>query len=306
LGSWILYRPAEFQRQVRVRYLHSTEHTIVAVRAFDAETGAYLRDFALAEDDNNMGPVVAAESHPTGRANGRPNEDRGNSPNEDRGNSGNAPGRAGTSRDKGVNANNNGVAVGRADTSTVKSVPEPNTNAGRRTPRETIGMAVQQADSTSHGNTARPNSDNAVRRRDSTAVVETGTSSGGIRPEEPNAEVTKVRGNGRNERSEPEESMPGYDVPGSLGINARYLPDPGQCRIWIPGLPFGRQARPTSCNGIADEAPAGAWILRRSTAQPDVIRVDFIDDETAGVIVRAGSYEAATGQAVRSAPGARR
>ena len=94
--------------------------------------------------------------------------------------------------------------------------------------------------------------------------------------------------------------MSDYDVPASLGINARYFPNPGQCRIWIPGLPFGRQASPGSCDGIADEAPVGAWVLHRTTNQPDVIVVEFIDDETAGVTARTGSYNAATGEAIRS------
>jgi len=52
---------------------------------------------------------------------------------------------------------------------------------------------------------------------------------------------------------------------------------------------------------MADGAPAGAWILRRSTTQPDVIEVDYVDEQTAGVVVRTSAFDAATGAALRAA-----
>jgi hypothetical protein len=363
VGSWILYRPAQYQRQVRVRYLHATQRMIIAVRAFDAETGDYLRDFALAEDDNNMGPRAIGGTGPSVRPGGDP---RGN-----RGNSGNDRDRTGTARDRDTNAGNNGVAVGRADTtgnrrsdgnnngvavgrgradttrgqssnegtrgnrgaeerpanaagkpsnqgrgnSTTASdtsgtrrvaggdsgipVRQADAAGNRRTARGNIGVAAGQADTTSITRTGRRDNEvPVVRRSDSTGVAVASTGRGGDVTEEPRGGTPKVRA---DRRGEPEDTPLRSDVRSSLGINARYLPSAGQCRVWEPGLPFRRQAGPASCDGIADGAPAGAWILRRSTAQPDVIRVDYMDEETAGVVARTSEFDATTGVALRSA-----
>jgi hypothetical protein len=50
-----------------------------------------------------------------------------------------------------------------------------------------------------------------------------------------------------------------------------------------------------------DDAPAGVWILRRSVDEPNVIRVDYLDEENAGVIVRTRVFNVATGQAQKTA-----
>ena len=44
----------------------------------------------------------------------------------------------------------------------------------------------------------------------------------------------------------------------ALGIPPGHLPPPGECRVWIPGRPPGRQARPRSCDGIMAVAPGGS------------------------------------------------
>jgi hypothetical protein len=361
VGSWILYRPARYQRQLRVRYLHETQRLVVAVRAYDAETGAYLRDLALAEDDNNIGPLATGARRPTDRPVADPAGTRGNS--------GNAPGRTGTTNDRGVAAGNNGVAVGRADTTgnrrsdgrnnglavgradtTKNTTPgqenrgnqggenrpanaagepanqgranstrsadstgvgrvgtgasgiptgQPDTSSSRRTASGNSGISVGQTDSTSEGRTARGKTGVGVRRADVTRVGGAVTSGGGAATEEPRREDANGRA---DRRDEPEDTGLGSsEVQPTLGVDARYLPKEGQCRVWVPGQPFGRQPRPTSCDGIVDEAPAGAWILRRTTDQPDVIQVDYVDEEQAGVIVRTGAFDVATGAVLRSA-----
>ncbi|MFC1639503.1 hypothetical protein ACFL3B_01915 [Gemmatimonadota bacterium] len=307
VGSWILYRPAQYQRQVRVRYLHANQQMVIAVRAFDSETGAYLHDFALDEDDNNMGPLVAGGNRPTVRGNGQPNGSRGNSDN--------APGRIGTARDGGTSTGNNGVAAGRADT--VKSHPSAGGNRGNlgtdnRTANGANKRSDQAPDNTvtaidptsgsivagDSGNSASQTDRSGVRRAtDRTvrggAVAGRDEATTEERPDNP----SKVRA---DRRGEPEDTSEDSELPASLGIHARYFPTVGQCRVWVPGERLGRQARPTRCDGIAEDAPPGSWILRRSNDQPDVILVDYMDDENPGVVVRTSAFDAATGAAVRA------
>ena len=92
---------------------------------------------------------------------------------------------------------------------------------------------------------------------------------------------------------------PNADPRAPLEIGARNFPGAGQCRVWVPGRPNGRQARAASCDGIADGAPAGAMILRRSPNQPNVILVDYIDEARAGRIVRTSLYNANSGEFIR-------
>ncbi len=104
-------------------------------------------------------------------------------------------------------------------------------------------------------------------------------------------------------RGEEDDRLTGAMNRPPLEINARYFPNPGQCRVWVPGRPNGRQARAASCDGIADGAPAGAMILRRSPNQPNVILVDYIDETRAGRILRTSVYDANSGAFVRDAVG---
>lgn len=85
-----------------------------------------------------------------------------------------------------------------------------------------------------------------------------------------------------------------------LGIMPRLLPNAGMCRVWVPGLPNGQQARPTTCDGIVSQAPAGSWILRRTGDDPNVVFVDYVHPENVGVIVRTSAFNAETGDALRN------
>ena len=49
-----------------------------------------------------------------------------------------------------------------------------------------------------------------------------------------------------------------------------------------------------------EAAPAGSWILRRTIEEPNVVLVDYVHEEDAGVIVRTNAVDAATGVAVQS------
>ena len=74
----------------------------------------------------------------------------------------------------------------------------------------------------------------------------------------------------------------------TLGIPPGHLPNPGECRVWIPGTPPGHQPKPKSraCPGIATVAPAGSWIVYRPTDDKKLVHVREVDPHRAGVVVR--------------------
>jgi hypothetical protein len=341
-----------------VRYLHPSERVIVAVRAYDAETGVYLRDLSLGEDDDNMGPLYSADRPPIVR----PNDDtRGTR----RGNAGNRgdENRSGNAGDKSRNENR-GNATGQADTTGNRRTVGGDTgnrgdenrsgNAGDKSRNENRGDTTVQTDTTGNRRTVGGNagsrgdenrSGNAgdqargQNRVDTTVQPDTADNrravggNTGNRDEEnrsrvtadksrdPNRASSAVRADtasdvgsasgtsgivteesrGRNpldrsgRRDEADDTPLDSDGQPPLSIDARHFPPPGQCRVWVPGLPVGRQAKAASCNGTAATAPAGAWILRRAANQPNVVLVDYVDDARAGVVVRTSSYDAATG-----------
>ena len=81
--------------------------------------------------------------------------------------------------------------------------------------------------------------------------------------------------------------------PATLNVPPGHLPDLGQCRVWIPGVPPGLQQRPKSrsCDGIAASARAGSWILYRPANDDKVVHVRVVDEHRAGVVVRVWVYD---------------
>jgi hypothetical protein len=100
---------------------------------------------------------------------------------------------------------------------------------------------------------------------------------------EPNPEM---RGNARVEAGSPQKGSP--STAATLGIPPGHLPNPGECRVWIPGAPPGHQPKPQSraCPGIATFAPAGSWIVYRPSNDKKLVHVREVDPHRAGVVVR--------------------
>ncbi|MGH7612901.1 MAG: hypothetical protein ACREMW_02510 [Gemmatimonadales bacterium] len=87
----------------------------------------------------------------------------------------------------------------------------------------------------------------------------------------------------------------------TLGIPPGHMPRAGECRIWIRGLPPGRQPRPKSgpCAGLAAAAPAGSWILYRPATSARLVHVRVVDEHRAGKVVRLRVFEIESGKFVR-------
>lgn len=81
-----------------------------------------------------------------------------------------------------------------------------------------------------------------------------------------------------------------------LGVPPGHLPDPGECRVWIPGTPPGHQPKPKSrpCPGIATVAPAGSWIIYRPSDNKKVVHVREVDARRPGTVVRIRIFDIET------------
>lgn len=92
----------------------------------------------------------------------------------------------------------------------------------------------------------------------------------------------------------PAETKNGNQI-AKLGIPPGHLPPPGSCRIWVPGVPPGRQSRADACG---DEAlvPLGGWLVTRPAHDPDYVEVEFFDEHRPGLVVDVQWFEVKTGR----------
>jgi hypothetical protein len=85
----------------------------------------------------------------------------------------------------------------------------------------------------------------------------------------------------------------------TLGVPPGHLPPVGQCRVWVPGMPPGHQARARSCSNIERDTPKGSWILYRPAENLKVVQVREIDERRPGVVIHMRVYDAEKGTLVR-------
>ncbi|MDP3908808.1 MAG: hypothetical protein Q8Q14_00300 [Gemmatimonadales bacterium] len=85
-----------------------------------------------------------------------------------------------------------------------------------------------------------------------------------------------------------------------LEIPRGHLPAIGQCRIWVPGIPPGRQrtVKSISCL-VVGMAPPGTWLVYRPRSDRRVIRVRVMDARRRGVITVVRLYHYSDGRWVR-------
>ncbi len=97
------------------------------------------------------------------------------------------------------------------------------------------------------------------------------------------------------------EANRGPSTAATIGVPPGHLPDIGECRIWIPGTPPGRQPKPKSrpCAGISAFAPAGSWILYRPNENRKLVYRREVDARQAGLIIRTRIFDIETTRLVR-------
>jgi hypothetical protein len=130
----------------------------------------------------------------------------------------------------------------------------------------------------------------------------------GNRPQpEPRPEADRPQPEPRPEtdrpRAEPNRPQPKPERPAaaSHGIPAGHLPKVDECRVWIPGVPPGRQTgeRSRSCDGIVRVAPAGSWVVSRPGKDRKHVYIRVMDQRRTGVVVTVRVFDAASGAFVR-------
>lgn len=72
----------------------------------------------------------------------------------------------------------------------------------------------------------------------------------------------------------------------TLGIPPGHLPPPGQCRVWMPGVPPGRQKHaPTgSCSEVDGHVPPGGWLVYRPSENKKEVKVWVYGQDRPGVV----------------------
>jgi hypothetical protein len=89
----------------------------------------------------------------------------------------------------------------------------------------------------------------------------------------------------------------------SLGVPPGHFPPPGQCRVWMPGVPPGKQAACVPCNSIDGDVPLGALVLHRPSKEKGVVQVMEYDGVTTSMIVSVAWYDAVDGRLLPDHPG---
>ena len=279
-GSWIVYRPSRDRRLVHVRVTdRQRPGKILVVHVFEAETGRFLRDEAYEE-------LARSQPQPVPTAAPRRQPQQAPNPTLD----------PGTDRT---------MPVPPPPPMTPRTDPAPTdpvqSGPDRRKPT-TAPAGVPTGDLPTFVPTSAPGAPTKPERTPTTAPA--GVPAGDLPTFVPTA-VPDVAPTKPEPRSGPAPAPTPTPIPAPTGgpapapttapldIPPGHMPDPGQCRIWIPGTPPGRQPHKASaeCDRITNEAPAGSWVVSRPTKDRKAVYVRVVDARRAGVIVAVRVYD---------------
>lgn len=86
----------------------------------------------------------------------------------------------------------------------------------------------------------------------------------------PDPQASSIPGTGSDSGTEParkNDNVPeNASTAAKFGIPPGHLPPPGQCRVWMPGEPPGKQKKkyPSGdCSSVSRSVPAGGWLVYR-------------------------------------------
>jgi hypothetical protein len=92
---------------------------------------------------------------------------------------------------------------------------------------------------------------------------------------------------------------PGPSTAATLGIPPGHLPDPGQCRVWIPGEPPGHQGPEGDCAQLASQVPLNGWLVYRPSRSKKEVQVKVYDSRRPNIVVVIRFYDAVRGTLLR-------
>ena len=78
-------------------------------------------------------------------------------------------------------------------------------------------------------------------------------------------------------------SNPSASTAARLGIPPGHLPEPGSCRVWVPGKAPGQQKENATgdCSWVATQVPAGGWLVwRPGTDRKEVVVREYRSDHS--------------------------
>ena len=129
----------------------------------------------------------------------------------------------------------------------------------------------------------------------SNADVETG----------PDPQAQTIPGAADDRGSEPElknDHVPeNASTAAKFGIPPGHLPPPGQCRVWMPGEPPGKQKKKYpagDCALVSGDVPAGGWLVYRPGDDKKEVVVREYDSEREVVSVKV--FDIVTGAFLRA------
>ena len=86
----------------------------------------------------------------------------------------------------------------------------------------------------------------------------------------PDPQTQSILGTTSDQGTEPEQKNDNLPETAStaakFGIPPGHLPPPGQCKVWMPGEPPGKQKKKYSsgdCVDVSRSVPAGGWLVYR-------------------------------------------
>jgi hypothetical protein len=278
-GSWVVYRPLRDRKTVYVREIdRARSGVVITIRLYDVDNGIYIRDGRAEEEEPE------SKNEPDDRGSRRrPDEARRDGPG-----SGYGPGQGqGQAQQK----------------DTVQIVVRPEQPPPQQPPP---GQPPQQPPPQPPGQERRPDDRGQGQppvqppgqaRRDSAQGQGQGQQG---QPPPGQARRDSAQGQGQGQPPQPpgQERQPATS---NLSIPPGHLPQPGQCRIWIPGEAPGQQRSESSrtCASISRDAPAGSWVVYRPTRDRKLVYVRVVDPQRAGVVITVRVFDADDGRYLR-------
>src|SRR5262245_19216858 len=86
----------------------------------------------------------------------------------------------------------------------------------------------------------------------------------------------------------------------SLGIAPDEIPSPGECRLWMPGVPPESQSPSGTCSVVQQNVPAGAWVLHRSEEKSNEVAVNVYRSKWPRTISETRYFDYWTGTFLRA------